>query len=62
MKIPIWTRSEYVTYIGIPPFFRPEGYPSEEGRPPCGVLTSHKISITLHPNYNNLRVHFRQEP
>ena len=33
MKIPIWIKSEYVT-IGTPPFFRLEGNPSEEGKPP----------------------------
>lgn len=47
MKIPIWIKSEYVTYIGIPPFFRLEG-----GAPPKrvgrlkGVLTSREVSIT----------------
>lgn len=49
MKIPIWIRSEYVTYIGNPPFFRLEGCPSEEGRPPWGVLTSREVSITRTP-------------
>ena len=30
MNIPTWTKSAYVTYIGIPPFFRLEGCPSEK--------------------------------
>ena len=32
-KIPIWIKSEYVTIV-TPPFFRLEGEPSEEGKPP----------------------------
>lgn len=32
MNIPIWIKSEYVTYIGIPPFFRLEGCPSGKKR------------------------------
>ena len=58
MKIPIWIRSEYVTYIGIPPFFHLEGCPSEEGRPPWVVLTSHEFSITCTFNDCNPLVYF----
>ena len=46
MNIPVWIKSEYVIYIGIPPFFRLEGCPSEEDRPPFYVLTFRKKSIT----------------
>jgi len=41
MKIPIWIRSEYVTYIGITLLSRVwRGSPSgvREGRPPVDVL------------------------
>ena len=36
MKIPIWIRSEYVTYIGFPSFLSSGGVspPIKEGRPP----------------------------
>ena len=42
MNIPIWIKLEYVTYIGIPSFFRPEG------KPPLALWFSH-IGIIAYP-------------
>ena len=46
MKIPIWIRSEYVTYIGKPSFLSSGGLapPKMEGKPP-GSVVSHMVII-----------------
>ena len=53
MKIPIWIKSEYVTYIGKPSFLSSGGLapPKMEGKPP-GSVVSHMaiISHSLRPD------------
>ena len=47
MNIPIWTKSWYVTYIGLPSFLSSGGLapPKWEGRPPLCALTFRIASI-----------------
>ena len=55
MSIPIWIKSEYVTYIGIALLLSSGGFapPKMEGRPPLCVLTFRIASITHSSQFLN---------
>lgn len=61
MNIQNWSKSAYVT-IGNPPFFRLEGNPSEEGKPPRFDFPVKRITVLwLRINKNQIFLHFIQK-